>query len=221
MNLQERRRENARLLAKENDGLAGFARTIERTQAYVSKIIGKNPTAAIGDKAARHIEEMHRLPVGWLDDVHYSQNGDGETPHVRETTSAYMRAKQSVPLLSTGDIRKFLAAPSTVEDYMLDRSPCPFDTTDMAYAIIAPSDAMHSPSGGIQSGSIVYVEPNIKPKQGAIILVETAGFADIRRLQVDMGTWVAVADNTNYGRYTIEQTQVLGVVTASACTHKF
>lgn len=221
MSLQDRRRDNARLLARENDGLAGFARTIERSQAYVSKIIGKNPSAAIGDKAARHIEEMYRVPVGWLDEVHSPQNAEGETHYVRESASTYMRAKESVPLLSTGDIHKYLVAPSTVEDYMLDRSPCPFDTTDMAFAIIAPSDAMHSPSGGIQSGSIVYVEPNIKPKQGAIILVETAGFADIRRLQVDMGTWVAVADNTNYGRYTIEQTQVLGVVTASATTHKF
>lgn len=221
MNLQERRRENARLLARENDGLAEFARTIERSQAYVSKIIGKNPKSAIGDKAARHIEEMHRLPVGWLDELHNQQDGDSTVDQVREAASTYMRAKQSVPLLSTGDIRQYLAAPSTVEDYMLDRTPCPFDTSDMAYAIIAASDAMHSPGGGIQSGSIVYVEPNIKPKQGAIILVETAGFADIRRLQVDMGNWVAVADNTNYARYTIEQKQVLGVVTASATTHKF
>lgn len=221
MNLQERRRANARLLAKENDGLAGFARTIERSQAYVSKIIGKNPKAPIGDKAARHIEEMYRLPVGWLDEKHYSQDGKDTALQVKEAAATYLRAKQSVPLLSTGDIRRYLAAPSTAEDYMLDRTPCPFDTSDMAYAIIAPSDAMHAPGGGIQTGSIVYVEPNIKPKQGAIILVETAGFADIRRLQVDMGQLVAVPDNSNYARNAIEREQVLGVVTASATTHKF
>ncbi len=64
------RRWNARVLADRVGGVARFAEQIERAQAQVSHVIGKNPIKPIESKLARHIESACNVPVGWLDSPH-------------------------------------------------------------------------------------------------------------------------------------------------------
>lgn len=61
------RRENARLLARECNGLAEFARRIGRGDPYVSQLLGRTPSRGIGHATARLIERAFSKPEGWLD----------------------------------------------------------------------------------------------------------------------------------------------------------
>ena len=64
------RRWNARVLADRAGGVARFAELIDRAQAQVSHVIGKNPIKPIESKFARHIEAACSVQVGWLDSPH-------------------------------------------------------------------------------------------------------------------------------------------------------
>jgi hypothetical protein len=64
------RRTNARALADKAGGLAAFARRIERSDPFVSQLLGRNPTREIGHGTARLIEQAFGLPLGWLDAAH-------------------------------------------------------------------------------------------------------------------------------------------------------
>jgi hypothetical protein len=64
------RRTNARALADKAGGLAAFARRIERSDPFVSQLLGRNPSREIGHGTARLIEQAFRLPHGWLDAAH-------------------------------------------------------------------------------------------------------------------------------------------------------
>ena len=75
---EEIRRWNTRTLADRAGGVARFALQIDRAQAQVSHIIGKNPSKVIESKQARHIESACGVPSGWLD-----------VPHVREWLSIH------------------------------------------------------------------------------------------------------------------------------------
>jgi hypothetical protein len=75
------RRWNARVLADRAGGVARFAERIERAQAQVSHVIGKNPIKPIETKLARHIESACDVPHGWLD-----------SPHVREWLNIHATA---------------------------------------------------------------------------------------------------------------------------------
>jgi transcriptional regulator with XRE-family HTH domain len=70
MDREHTRRENARHLARQHDGLAEFARRLEMSNSQVSQIIGKNPTKNIGNSIARRIEEAYGVGRGWLDVPH-------------------------------------------------------------------------------------------------------------------------------------------------------
>ena len=75
---EEIRRWNTRTLADRAGGVARFALLIDRAQAQVSHIIGKNPSKVIESKQARHIESSCSVATGWLD-----------VPHVREWLSIH------------------------------------------------------------------------------------------------------------------------------------
>jgi hypothetical protein len=66
----ENRRINARALAERVGGSAAFARKIERTDSYVSQMIGETPSRNIGNATARWIEDCCEKPRGWLDIDH-------------------------------------------------------------------------------------------------------------------------------------------------------
>jgi len=75
--LQSTRRENLRTLAEEMGGQKWLAERIERKPSQVSQLIGRRSndyvlTKPIGNKLARHIEDMLAKDRGWLDRKHDS-----------------------------------------------------------------------------------------------------------------------------------------------------
>lgn len=83
MDIYEIRRENSEWLAKHEAGnQAIFAKKIDRSDSYVSRIIGKKADKNIGYKLARHIETSFEKPELWLD----QQSDETE---VREESPAY------------------------------------------------------------------------------------------------------------------------------------
>lgn len=159
------RRENAKALAKSEGSNAAFARKIGREPTQVSRFIGKNPTVAIGDDLARHIEESFKLPRGWLDNTHKTPN---QLPA--------QHTKNSVPHFTSRELNQDKAASSSIE--------CPFPHSTSTYAFTvdgspsAPS-AMHPTYGkAYPVGSIVFVDPELANECDtgdivAIVLVES------------------------------------------------
>ncbi|WP_330926316.1 hypothetical protein [Candidatus Sororendozoicomonas aggregata] len=91
MDINEIRRHNARLLADQFKTLSGFADYIDRSQTYVSRFIGRNPTKGIGNKIARKIEKSFDKPHGWLDTLHSSlddNDGKDQPATLRKATNA-------------------------------------------------------------------------------------------------------------------------------------
>ncbi len=58
------------LLAADFSNQTEFARFIGRDRAQVSRFIGKNSNATIGDIIARHVEKAFKKERGWLDIDH-------------------------------------------------------------------------------------------------------------------------------------------------------
>ncbi|WEW97725.1 helix-turn-helix transcriptional regulator [Pseudomonas nitroreducens] len=81
------RRSNALALADQVGGTGAFAARIDREPTQVSRLIGSNPTKNIGNKLARHIEEMFGKPSGWLDLVHEGRN---TTEHKAESNAQWI-----------------------------------------------------------------------------------------------------------------------------------
>jgi len=87
------RRTNARSLADKAGSLSAFADRLDRAPTQISRIIGKNATKSIGNKMARHIEEMHNLEHGWLDQEHVSQADQPKPEQVAEAAQPYLLKK--------------------------------------------------------------------------------------------------------------------------------
>jgi hypothetical protein len=89
MTINDIRRENARLLAKEIGGDKQFADRMEMDASQVSQIIGKSPVKNIGHIIARRIEAKFQKPEGWLDMAHQESTdvtslGSSSGIHYRE-----------------------------------------------------------------------------------------------------------------------------------------
>lgn len=77
MDICDIRRTNARLLMDGFKNLSAFSDKIDRTPAYVSRIVGANPTKNIGHSMARHIESAFSKTRGWLDNPHNDITSEG------------------------------------------------------------------------------------------------------------------------------------------------
>lgn len=81
--------DNLRLLMQQNGWKqADLCRTIGKSDAYVSKLLGKK--SSFGEKAARYIEEKCKKPRGWLDEVHPSHT-------YPPATATELRAEEGPP----------------------------------------------------------------------------------------------------------------------------
>lgn len=71
------RRDNVRLLMSiKSQQQKDFAESIKMAQSQLTHIIGANPKRNIGDDLARDIERRLNIEVGWLDNIHYSEDMD-------------------------------------------------------------------------------------------------------------------------------------------------
>lgn len=61
---------NTRYLAKNKGSITEFANLLDRDIFLVCNWIGKTPQKNIGNRSARYIEDVFKLPNGWLDNVH-------------------------------------------------------------------------------------------------------------------------------------------------------
>ena len=97
------RRTNARALADKVGGLAAFARRIERSDPFVSQLIGRNPTREIGHATARLIEQCFRLPHGWLDAAH---DDEAAQPAVSPAALAFAQWLEKQPAEKQQQLRE-------------------------------------------------------------------------------------------------------------------
>lgn len=159
--ISEIRRENARKLAAEVGSNAKFAETIGREPTQVSRFIGKNPTVAIGDDLARHIEEQHRLPRGFLD-----QNWKG-TAGVRENMAPYRAQKiKTIPLHTE---QTLISGGEPLETSLT----CPMPHSDKTFTYKVSGPTMTASSGpSFSHGSYIYVDPEqaITAESGDLVL---------------------------------------------------
>lgn len=70
MELNEIRRHNLRLLAKEVGGQRKLADKVDIMPNQINHIIGPHPIRNIGEKLSRKVEINLNLPIGWLDTYH-------------------------------------------------------------------------------------------------------------------------------------------------------
>lgn len=98
MRREDIRRENARILASGNGGLAEFGRRLEMSNSQVSQIIGKTPSKNIGNSIAPRIEDAYGVARGWLDTPHNQQGTlepDDSAKPTTEHASGSMLARLS------------------------------------------------------------------------------------------------------------------------------
>lgn len=67
MDISEIRLKNMRRLAADEGSGAALARRLNMAYPLLQNYIGKTPTKKIGDKTARRVEEVFKLPRGWMD----------------------------------------------------------------------------------------------------------------------------------------------------------
>ncbi|WP_354010879.1 hypothetical protein [Endozoicomonas lisbonensis] len=98
MDIKEIRRHNARLLANRFKTMSRFADAIDQSATYVSRLIGKNPTKAIGGKVAREIEESFDKPHGWLDTYRESLDDQNNKEVFFSKQSATVSSDNDTPI---------------------------------------------------------------------------------------------------------------------------
>jgi hypothetical protein len=65
--VRRRRLENLRRIKGTLDSWAGLARLTGRSASFLVAIAGPHPSRSIGEKLARDLERVLKLPPGWLD----------------------------------------------------------------------------------------------------------------------------------------------------------
>ena len=68
--IRRQRIENVRALCALYPSISDFARAIGQDPSLYHAIAGENPRRAIGEALARNIEQVLKLPLGWLDQPH-------------------------------------------------------------------------------------------------------------------------------------------------------
>ncbi|MCH2039922.1 MAG: hypothetical protein MK185_04770 [Saccharospirillaceae bacterium] len=199
----EIRRQNARLLAKEEGSNAAFARKIGREPTQVSRIIGKNWTTQIGEDLARHIEASFFKPKGWID------QDWAETNKVAEESAVY-GAPQEIPVFHLRDIE-------TGYDQPLFKMPCPVEHSPQTYAAKVHDNTMQATMGpSYPEGSIIFVDPEraAEAQNGDLVVfrLSESGVVGFKRL-VDNETVRGLEPlNIRYPMVPQQDFEVIGLV---------
>lgn len=169
MDISEIRRDNLRFIAIQNGGprgwLAWLADALGRSESQISQILGKNPTRNIGNRLARDVEEMLKLPNGALDNVRVGENppvygGDNFEP---------APAVRRVPLISwvkAGDWNDIVDnfAPGDAEEWMPCPVPCGPKTFVLTVRGVSMEDRFHD-------GDLIFVDPDARPQNRSFVVV--------------------------------------------------
>jgi hypothetical protein len=83
--IDDLRRENMAILAKEKGGVAGLARLLDRSESQVSQwilgsLLPSGKQRGMKSETARWIESTSEKPPGWLDTDHQPQSDIPSTP---------------------------------------------------------------------------------------------------------------------------------------------
>ena len=70
MDTRKLRKENLQALADRYGGATNLAVKLGQSKSWISQLIGRNSSRQLGDSAARNIEKILGLSVGWLDSTH-------------------------------------------------------------------------------------------------------------------------------------------------------
>lgn len=102
--IEDVRRENARLLAREAGGQSRFASRMDMSRQQANHLIGKTPVKNIGSELARKIESAFGRPIGWMDEHHPGSVNTGASVTIpsmdRASLSSTLLAAAGQPAVS-------------------------------------------------------------------------------------------------------------------------
>lgn len=212
-------------------GPGKFAELIQKDPAQISQWINRSPDSKtgnprqVGDKSARHIEKMARLPKGWMDAPHHPENQP--RAQVREGDPPAYIGKDANPSryqLDEGNDENgampvdFMDAAGSCGGGAINfeaelrqpllKEPAWFKryriTPQETLAVWADGDSM---ANFIVDGDIViFNRARRTPRSGQIFLIEHPDGLRIKRLRREIdGTWVLESDNPDKRRYPDER----------------
>lgn len=225
--ITEIRRENAialknTLVKKTN---AAFAKKVDRPATMVSRYIGKNPSQAIGDDFARHIEKCFNKPKNWLDTLQIkmesfsnnSQFGEIISNKAKEDNTNIYNIEDTVKITTNFQRVPVVGMAKLGNDGYFDEQQYPvgsgdgyidFPTNDPnAYSLKTVGDSMHP---AIRHGWFVIVEPNAEYHNEDLVLVKLKDgrkmIKEIRRRDQEFYTLISI--NEDHERLTVHRDDI-------------
>lgn len=163
MSISDIRLKNARTLVDQAGGLTRFADRINKTQPYVSRVVGKNPVTGIGDKVARQIEAAFSKHDKWLDTdfdaIKYAVNASPEMSSI-----PIVNLTESIDI--TNIIRNYDELAASQQTYRIPTTMIKETSGNNIMASIT-DDAMRNEDGsGFNIGDTIVVDLNGTPRPG-------------------------------------------------------
>lgn len=206
------RRDNLRLLMKQNRwSKADLAREIDKTDAYVAKLL--RPGESFGEKTARAIEQRAGKQRGWLDQVHLDGDytdetlvGDADVPKVSEGTASYHTGYGSdslIPVLTWERITMLGLENSSAELTGVEVAPSEGPVGAYTKWVVMPDNSMTGNPPSIPESTRLKVESEpgkYRLQPGKIVLVsDKHGTRYIRKYKpVSTNHFLAEPMNSDY-----------------------
>lgn len=150
-------------LFEEFNGVAGLARHTGASENYLRQITGKKSKRNLGSQLARELEAATDKPKGWMDTMEVSEIIENDL--------------FGVPFYNFDDLARI----DELEPVRKEPFPAS-NLSEGAFATQFFGDSMIPASGlGVLDGSIVIVEPALKPATRSIVLALVDGKPLIRQ----------------------------------------
>lgn len=190
--------------------LAALAEASSSAPAYLSQVKNAIPDSrgkpkVMGNKLARKLEEACGKPTGWMDRDHDHDEKRPSTPFFESSsppgtcnTAPFEKHRVEAVVIEweeVSDFERIVRTPGTREH--LSKA---YSTHDRGFVLKMREDSM-LPT--LPVGSLVLIDPDIRPEHNQIVLVgESAAQPLLRRLIVQGSQHWLKADNDRYGPLT-------------------
>lgn len=216
--ITEIRRENARALKQTlaNQSNADFANKISRPATMISRYIGKNPTQAIGDDLARHIEFCFKKQANWLDTLHPiigqekqqdSQNKPGNGLDSIEELGNISYSYQKVSVINMAKVNALgtLETPPLLNNEINGYINHPTQDTE-AYALKIVGESMHPT---IRHGWYIVIEPNLEFYNDMLAIIKTTdGVKMLKEIAKKDDGYYTLTSVNSQERQTLHETEL-------------
>ena len=202
----------ARLVEMINKGLSPNEKQIDASQ--ISNAI--NQKRPFGDKICRKVERALNLERYWLESI--SRNDATAEADSIYNVEPGLKIRSRIPLISwvqAGEWSEIFDSFELSEAEEWRESTA--RVSSQAFALRVKGDSMTNPYGTptIPDGSVVIVDPAVRPESGSIIVarLDEQKEATIKKLVIDVSNKYLVALNPNYRSIEIDDNcTIIGVV---------